>query len=185
MSSFDTVALPRLDFPSPSAFWHEIRRLQAFSQTQDSAVAPVREHGHRLLEAFEQVDGFIQHDTRSVCPYCGIVCGANRHGLPQFAYAYVVGFLAMGLDVPAHDLEVDERTVCQFLGPKGCEPLRPQRPFRCTRYFCDPLLEQIEIGPLQHSRRFTSDLQALSSVHAERRKGFSSLRQDLGGHQCP
>ncbi len=162
---FDTTVFPKLDYKNPEAFWQEIDRIKAFFAKNEEALAPVFQKAPAFKAAFDKLDPLIQSYTAKVCPYCGTVCCANKFGFPEFGD--VVGFLALGLEIPNYNLDVDEEDICQFIGEKGCVLPRPQRPYRCTWYFCDPLLVQLEIGPARDYRSFINDLQELSRARGE------------------
>ena len=161
MIGFDTTKFPRLNFRDKEQFLACISSLQDFFEGNRTMLTPVFQKGEEFKNAFKQIDPFIQRYTAETCPLCGNVCCANRHGFPE--YADIVGFLAMGLDIPVYDLDVDEGALCQFIGEKGCILPRPQRPYRCTWYFCDPLLVQIDLGPIKEYRHFISCVQELSA----------------------
>ena len=173
---FDTTVFPKLDFRNPDAFRQTIARIRALFETNAEDLQPVTEEAQRLREAFSLIDPFIQDFTSRVCPYCGTVCCANRHGFPE--YADIVIFFALGLDVPRYNLDVDERALCQFIGAKGCILPRAQRPYRCTWYFCEPLLIQIEIGPPEQYRQFIKLVQMLSDRRAAVLKSFHQILSD-------
>lgn len=165
MIGFDTTVFPRLNFYSPDEFWCLIDKLKAFFDHNCRGVPAIREKAARFKAAFDRLDPFIQSYTSEVCPYCGTVCCAMRHGIPEFAD--IVGFLSMGVNVPAYDLTRDLGGRCQFMSDTGCSLSRIERPYRCTWYFCDPLLKQIEIGPASHYRRFIKDVEELASARGE------------------
>lgn len=165
MIGFDTTVFPRLNFHSPDEFWGLIDRLKIFFESNCKGLPAIIEKTERLKAAFDRVDPFVQSYTAQVCPYCATVCCAMRHGIPEFAD--IVGFLAMGLDVPDYDLARDIGGRCQFMDKTGCSLSRIERPYRCTWYFCDPLLKQIEIGPVPHYRLFIKDVEGLASARGE------------------
>ncbi len=175
---FDTTVFPRLDYRDPDAFWRQIEAISAFFAEYESRLGTVFKNAPALMAAFEKLDPLIDSYTNRVCPYCGTVCCANKFGFPEFAD--VVGFIALGLEIPGYDLNVDENEVCQFIGEKGCVLPRPQRPYRCTWYFCDPLLVQLEIGPARDYRNFISDLQELSRARGEVLRSFFQVWEEKG-----
>ena len=164
MIGFDTTVFPRLNFRSPEEFWGLVRDLKGFFDRNCKGLPHFVEKASIFMAAFDSLDPFIQSYTAKVCPYCGTVCCAMRHGIPEFAD--VVGFLSVGLDVPSYDLSLDVNGRCQFMGKTGCLLPRALRPYRCTWYFCDPLLKQIEIGPALHYRVFIKDVEELASARS-------------------
>ncbi len=174
---FDTTVFPRLDYKNQEAFCSIIEGLKDLFLNNRSIIEPVLEKAPAYQKALGKLDPLIQSYTARVCPYCGTVCCANKFGFPEFAD--VVVFLALGLDVPRYDLDVDEEAICQFIGEKGCVLPRIQRPYRCTWYFCDPLLVQLEIGPAKDYRNFIKDLQGLSSARGEVLRTFYQIWKEI------
>ncbi len=175
---FDTTVFPRLDYKDPKGFWRQIDELVEFFSSNSQELSMVKSSVPALVAAFDKLDPLIQSYTAKVCPYCGTVCCANKFGFPEFAD--VVVFLSLGLDIPDYNLDVDEEAICQFIGEKGCVLPRIQRPYRCTWYFCDPLLVQLEIGPAKDYRSFISDLQELSRARGELLRYFYEVWQEKG-----
>lgn len=162
-TGFDAAtAFPKLDFRKPDEFHQLIRELEFFFVQHNDILQEVKANARLFFESFNKMDPFIQDYTAKTCPYCGSVCCANKHGMPDFGD--VAAILAMGYEVPAYRLDVDINGMCQFMGEKGCTLIRARRPYRCTWYYCDPLLKQIEIGPAKHYRRFVADVQEMASA---------------------
>ncbi len=165
MSDSNITRFPTLSISEPDAFHAAVKKLRIIFAPASVILDDVRDSAREYREAFDTLDPLIQYYTSRVCPFCGTVCCANRHGLP--AFEDLVGIMAMGFEIPEYRLDVNEKDMCQFMGSAGCVLPRQQRPFRCTWYFCDPLLVQIEIGPPDHYTRF---VQGLERLGAARRK---------------
>lgn len=104
----------------------------------------------RLKQLLTELSPLIEHYTSAVCPACVDVCCRQRHGMCTTAdRAYLD---ALGEPVPAHDPAYDLDGPCQFLGQTGCVKPRWQRAWKCTWYFCDPLLRAITAGPQKQAR---------------------------------
>ncbi len=174
---FDTTVFPKLNYKDPEEFWQRIEEIKGFFSHHQGQLDKVFEKAPAFMAAFDKLDPLIQSYTSKVCPYCGTVCCANKFGFPEFAD--VVGFLALGLEIPSYDLDVDEEAICQFIGEGGCVLPRPQRPYRCTWYFCDPLLVQLEIGPARDYRSFINDLQELSRARGELLESFFQIWKEI------
>jgi len=175
ITGFDTTVFPKLDFRNPPEFWKTVEEIKNFFREHQDEMGLVHEKAIQFSKAFAIMDPFIQKYTAKVCPYCGTVCCCNKHGFPEFAD--VVAIIAMGGKVPQYDLSVDERALCQFIGEKGCVLPRVERPYRCTWYFCEPLLLQIEIGPAKNYREFTLDVMYMGHSRAELLHAFYQLWQ--------
>ncbi len=170
MVGFDTSTLPYLDFRDAQGFFTCIEGLKKLFWENKEQLAQVFLRGSEYRAAFENMDPFIQSYTAEICPYCGSVCCANRHGMPE--YADIVGMLAMGLEIPEYDLGVEQGAMCQFMGEEGCVLPRARRPYRCTWYFCDPLLLKIDMAPMQEYRFFINGVQELSRARGEMLRTF-------------
>ncbi len=175
---FDTTVFPKLDYKTPENFWKTIEYLEEFFSIHNDSLTDVIASAQAMKRCFDEFDPFIQHYTSRVCPYCGTVCCANKFGFPEFAD--IISFLALGLQVPDYDLDVDEDAICQFIGEKGCILPRLQRPYRCTWYFCDPLMAQIDIGPIKHYRQFIQGVQDLSRTRGDVMRAFLPVWEKLG-----
>lgn len=95
----------------------------------------------------------IEQHTTVVCPTCTHTCCRQEHGrLRVQDIAYLV---ALGEPVPAADPGRDPSGPCRFLGVQGCTRHRWQRAWKCTWFFCDPLLRSIAKGPQKEARELT------------------------------
>jgi hypothetical protein len=95
-----------------------------------------------LREAFDTVSPFIEKHTAIVCPDCENVCCKDKHG--RYDKNDLVFLRALGVDIPADALEREEMDGCRYMTEKGCSLERWMRPYRCTFFFCDPLLKSLE-----------------------------------------
>ncbi|MDD3553265.1 MAG: hypothetical protein PHC35_01925 [Deltaproteobacteria bacterium] len=173
MIGFDETVFPELNFRSPTEFQDTLNRLQAFFAGHEVQLAEVFARARELEKAFDVIDPFIQEYTAMTCPYCAVVCCANRHGMPTFGD--IVSFLAMRRRLPVYDLSISAGAACQFMGAMGCVLPRLVRPYRCTWYFCDPLLKQIEIGPASHYRTFIQYVENLSAARGRVLEAFHRI----------
>ena len=110
-----------------------------------------------MAESFKKLSPYIEKHTGLVCPHCVKVCCANKHGTPEredFTF-----YRALGAEARPAFGPPDE--VCSLLGKTGCELPRRQRPFRCTWYFCEPLLESMRRGGGREYRLFVAELAKL------------------------
>ncbi len=110
-----------------------------------------------MADSFNNLSPYIEKHTARVCPDCVKVCCANKHGTPEredFLF-----YLALGVEARPASGPPDE--VCSLLGGMGCELPRWQRPFRCTWYFCEPLLDSMRQGSGREYRLFVAGLAGL------------------------
>jgi hypothetical protein len=115
-----------------------------------------------LRDAFEAVSPFIQRHTMRVCPLCKKVCCINKHG--DYDNNDLVFIVSMGIEVPPSLPERRETDPCRFLKDSGCMLQRWRRPFRCTWYFCESLLESMKEDNSRDYRIFIYSLQKLVSI---------------------
>ncbi len=129
-----------------------------------------RAHGRECIgvrklaaEVSSLIDAFcplIMRHTSGVCPSFKDVCCRNRH----FRYAFddVVYLSALGERMPPRSKDAAAPAPCQYLGDKGCMIRHSLRPYRCTWFFCSPLLEEIESGSAGEYRQFIELMQEIT-----------------------
>lgn len=96
---------------------------------------------HELKEAFDAVSHYIQKHTSEVCPSCPKVCCISKHG--NYEKEDLVFIHALGLGNIDYKTDRADTDPCRFLQKDGCSLPRYRRPFRCTWYFCERLLESM------------------------------------------
>lgn len=100
------------------------------------------EIAEELREAFNAVSPFIEKHTRIVCPNCKNLCCADRHA--RYDSDDIIFLNALGADTVQEHNDRAEDSPCRFMVETGCSLVRWMRPFRCTFFFCDPLLKSLE-----------------------------------------
>lgn len=118
---------------------------------QNSIRSLFSDHGDAFFEVsrsaqqaeilIERISPLIEAYTSVVCPECTSVCCINRHS--RFDQSDVIFMTALGKDIPEEGLCIADTDACRFLGSKGCSLKRSERPYRCTWFFCSPLMDQI------------------------------------------
>ncbi|MEW6003384.1 MAG: hypothetical protein AB1638_12175 [Nitrospirota bacterium] len=114
-----------------------------------------------LKNEFEAISPFVERHTSTVCPLCETVCCINKHG--HYEKEDLIFLSALGIDVPAGHVERNDSDPCRFLTERGCSLERWMRPFRCTWFFCGPLLNSMDEDK-QEYRKFIKSLQGLISI---------------------
>lgn len=114
-----------------------------------------------LKKAFEAVSPYIQRHTSKVCPSCPKVCCINKHG--NYDEVDMVFIRALGLETE-HKPDIPDAAPCRFLNKDGCVLPRYKRPFRCTWYFCERLLESMGADSAKEYKSFISVLQNLQGL---------------------
>ncbi len=114
-----------------------------------------------LIESSPLIEGY----TSRICPSCTEVCCKQRHGL--FTEADCAYIAALGEKVPTHDPLVPPDGPCQFLGAGGCAKPRWQRAWKCTWFFCEPLLAALAEGPQKKARQLSAALEEIRRRYGE------------------
>lgn len=141
-------------------------------------LGPVSNHARNFARLIKEADPFIQKSTEEVCPQCVQVCCINRHS--YHAYFDVLFLLSLGEKVPPHKTGIADSEPCQFLSPCGCRLQRFLRPYRCTWYFCTPLLEHINNTPVKQYRAFILCLEQISRERELLLRAFIEIAKKSG-----
>jgi hypothetical protein len=108
---------------------------------------------------------FIEEYTTHVCPGCTDVCCRQQHGLYRerdLRYLH-----ALGVTPPQRDATRPLDGPCECMGPRGCALPRWMRPFKCTWYFCEPLLKALDESPPRKARQLSAMLQNMADLYGE------------------
>jgi hypothetical protein len=105
----------------------------------------------------------IEEYTAAVCPDCTDVCCRQKHGL--YRERDVLYLRALGVKVPARDTARLLEGPCEAMGPEGCMQPRWLRPFKCTWYFCEPLLAALNRGPQKKARKIAAIMQEMIDLY--------------------
>jgi hypothetical protein len=116
----------------------------------------------KLKHAFEAVAPFIEKHTSSICPLCEKVCCVNKHSYHDREDSAFLS--ALEIETISHESDLKDTEPCRFLRKYGCSLERWKRPFRCTWYFCEPLLARMSEGGGREYRDFIQCLQKLISL---------------------
>jgi|Deesub1362A_J573_1020465.scaffolds.fasta_scaffold00890_1 hypothetical protein len=116
----------------------------------------------KIKTLLETISPFIERHTSAVCPSCENVCCIDRHG--SYETEDLIFLEALGTELPGEKPKDKDTEPCRFLTSKGCRLPRWKRPFRCTWYFCPPLLETMPKDNPKEYRKFTGMLQKLLAL---------------------
>jgi hypothetical protein len=122
----------------------------------------------RLQQLLIDSSAMIEEYTREVCPSCTDVCCRQKHG--TYRERDIIYLNAIGALVPATDRTRPAESRCEFLGTNGCIRPRWLRPFKCTWYFCEPLLTELEDRPARSTRMLTAVMEEMIGLY-DRLKG--------------
>ncbi len=110
---------------------------------------------------YEEISPLIEGYTSGLCPQCSEVCCRQRHlKYDDCDRLFIRSFGIEIEEIEAHDMDA----CCVFLSEGGCILPRWQRPFRCTWFFCDPLIEEVQGNSVRELRRMVKlvrDIQTL------------------------
>jgi len=101
----------------------------------------------------------IEKYTAEVCPDCIDVCCRQKHGL--YRESDIRYLQALDIAVPLRDADRPLDGTCEAMGPRGCILPRWLRPFKCTWYFCEPLLAALNRGPQKKARQIAAMMQKM------------------------
>ncbi len=121
----------------------------------------VRQAAVEAARLIEDISIVMERFTGAVCPDCTSVCCIQRHA--RFDRSDIIFMAALGSQVPEYLPGPDDTLPCRFLGGRGCTRRRSERPWRCTWFFCAPLLDHLiaVLGPAAY-RRFMQDIRAIT-----------------------
>ncbi len=123
------------------------------------------DQAHRLKQLLVESSPLIEEYTAAVCPDCVDVCCRQKHGTHRerdLAYLH-----ALGTPAPPLNANRDPEGPCQFMGQAGCTLPRWARAFKCTWYFCEPLLAALDEGEPRKARRLSAALQEIVDRYNE------------------
>jgi hypothetical protein len=101
----------------------------------------------------------IEEYTRELCPGCMDVCCRQKHGI--YRERDVLYLKALGTPIPARDPARPQDGPCEALGERGCIHPRRLRPFKCTWYFCEPIITAMQDRPPRSTRALTAVMEEM------------------------
>ena len=123
-----------------------------------------RDRAERLKELLVRLSPLIEELTARVCPECNDVCCKQKRCLPDpVDVKYLAALKMLRIE---YDSSRQPEGPCQFMGRFGCSLQRWQRPWRCTWYFCDPLLMAMNTGPQKTARKIADLIQQIVDIRS-------------------
>ena len=110
-----------------------------------------------------ETDPLIEEFTAAICPGCSDVCCRQKHGALRDRDQEYLNVL--GEPATPHDPGLDPDGPCQFMGARGCTLPRWRRAFKCTWFFCEPLLAALDKAPQRKARRLSAALQEMVDLY--------------------
>ncbi len=125
----------------------------------------IRELAHELKDTLITISPFIEKHTAIVCLDCKKVCCADKHG--RFGNDDIAFLTALEVDIPHQPIDREETAACRYMTETGCSLQRWMRPYRCTLFFCTPLLKSLEQDDPKLYRAFDDYFQHLISLRTQ------------------
>ncbi len=125
----------------------------------------INELALHLKEAINSISPFIEEHTAIVCPNCRKVCCADKHG--RYDKNDIAFLKELGMDIPPQPADREETAACRYITKTGCSLQRWMRPYRCTLFFCDPLMKSLEKGDQKLYMAFDNYFQNLILLRRE------------------
>ena len=116
-----------------------IQKIQRIFIVQRDLLAGVRNTALEVRDIIETISLCMEPLTAVVCQECISVCCINKHS--SYDRSDLIFMTALGRDIPEDNTGIDDSAPCRFLGRNGCILERSTRPYRCTWFFCTPLLD--------------------------------------------
>jgi hypothetical protein len=160
-------------FKDHDSYEKAIHSLGEIFRTDDGDLNKIRHLASSIKKTFEHISPFMQEATREVCPRCPDVCCISKHG--YYTQEDLVYLFALGLKPPQMIFGKNDPDPCQFLLKTGCCMDRWLRPSGCTWYFCDSLLDYMELQPAY--REFDEMLREVAELWIEMTEEFRKIQE--------
>ncbi len=121
-----------------------------------------KELAEELKSFFSHISPYIEKHTAIICPDCKNLCCRDKHG--RYDKYDIVFLEALGIDPRQEQNGRGETDSCHYINETGCSLERWMRPYRCTFFFCDALLESLENDNAKFYRSFRMYLEQLVSL---------------------
>ncbi len=118
----------------------------------------------KLKQLLMDSSPLIDEYTAVICPDCSDVCCRQRHGV--YRESDIRYLKVLGIAVQQREETQTPDMPCESMGPQGCVLPRWMRPFKCTWYFCDPLLAALNDGPQKKARKLAGMMQEMITLYA-------------------
>ncbi len=118
----------------------------------------------KIRQIFIDLSPMVEEYTALVCPDCRDVCCKQRHGIMNEQDKRYL--LALKAPFPLYEPDRPLEGPCQFMGAEGCVSPRWLRPWRCTSYFCDTLLDAMNSGPQKKARQISALIQEIVDIRS-------------------
>jgi hypothetical protein len=118
----------------------------------------------RIRQVLIDLSPMIEEYTARVCPDCRDICCKQRHGIMNDQDLRFLS--ALNVKLPSYEQDRPPDGPCQFMAPEGCTSPRWLRPWRCTSFFCDALLDVMNSGPQKKARQISALIQEIVDIRS-------------------
>ena len=125
--------------------------------------ASTADTARKLQQLLIDSSAMIEEYTREVCPSCTDVCCRQKHGV--YRERDIIYLNAINALIPAIDRTRPPESRCEFLGTDGCIHPRWLRPFKCTWYFCKPIVKAMRDRPQRSARALTTVMEEMIRLY--------------------
>ena len=160
-----------LDHRDQNIYKQAVLYLENIFHNHGDQLQKVKEIAQRIEKEIGKISPFIQQATQIACPDCKDVCCINKHG--YYNYEDLIYIHALGLKPFLNGFGRKDSDPCQFLSENGCSMERSRRPSGCNWYFCDSLLNHMEVNP--DYREFDDSLQCVANLWMEMIDEFKKM----------
>jgi hypothetical protein len=127
-----------------------------------------------IKEGLDTISPFIEKVTQMICPRCRNICCISKHG--YYNTEDIIYIFALGLKPPLREFHRLDEDPCQYLSGNGCSMPRSIRPSGCNWYFCDSLLDHMELQP--DYNEFDEVLQDIANLWMDMIEEFNRIAID-------
>lgn len=127
----------------------------------------------KIREDFQWLDAVMTDYCQITCPACADPC--CHAGKVFYNLADLLFQMALDLPFPAGQTRTEHSLSCRFLTVSGCTLPRPNRPYVCVWYLCDPQMQLLERESPPKQRRFTAALQSIRNFRLELQRAAARL----------
>jgi hypothetical protein len=111
----------------------------------------------QILQGIHWLDRPMDEYCQATCPSCSDPCCDGREIF--FNQADLI-YLAAHADIhpPTGQTREEAHARCRYLDASGCLLARPQRPYVCVWFLCEPQIEMLNASPASFQRKFINVL---------------------------
>lgn len=164
-------SIKEFDCRDPNAHNQIVNYLKEIFRNQNHQLKKVSDLAQKIKKGVDGISPFLQQTTQIICPHCKYVCCISKHG--YYNYEDLVYLYALNMKPPHYEFGREDTEPCQYLSGSGCTMERSVRPSGCNWYFCDSLLDHMEMKP--EYDKFDDSLQDIASLWLAMMEKFAGI----------